>query len=421
MENRSTDAEEVLEVTLAQYRIVKVLNILVVVSLFILAIGGVWAIGDIFSQNKFGEFLNLSIYSQIFIIGIILLGLFMLSIFLTAIYRRGQEMLLRFLFSQSKVKKTIEKFYTTKIVLIGWVLSVSAIFVGFIIAFFEFIFQTSETGILISIANLTGGVRILLFGSVFFLILVIAILLIWVSQNGYHFIFEKIISKHESVKIEQTYTAAQNNIATGIYATYYILIVSCIFGIIWSVFDAIMPTGKWTIFLSYSLGTQVVIISSFSTLFFVLLIISILMLKSGMKTALLILYRPKKSTPKQSGEIIKSAKIAASGILISLFLIIFAIVVWVISIIFDLSIGRDFGNIFEALGTLSGGLFLTSVSILCIIFISLFLLFIYIFNNGYDLLANRISSAQASIEQNLGGVQAKTGESKRKKTIKIVK
>ena len=420
--SNASNEEEVLEVTLSQFRFVKIFNMMLVLCLFILAVGGVWAIGDIFSQNKFGEFLNLSIYSQIFIVGLILLGLFILSIFLTAIYRRGKEFLLTFLFSQSKVKKSIEKFYTTKIILTVWVVSVSAIFVGFVIVIVEFLFGSSNLEVLINFANLTGWVQILLIGGILLLIVIIALLLVWISQNGYRFIFEKIIAKHESVKVSKSYSSAQNNIATRIYATYFILFVICILGIIWSIFDAIMPTGKWTVFLSYSLGSKIIIISSFTTLFFFLLIISILLLRNGVKMVLNLLYsnqelreKNKTSTP------IKSAKIAAFSILISIFLIIFALVVWLVSIIFNLSIGQDFGNIFEALQTLSGGLFVISITIVTLVFLTLFLGFIYAFNNGYDLLATRISAAETVIEKNLGAEEPKADKPTKKKTIRIVK
>jgi low affinity Fe/Cu permease len=97
----------------------------------------------------------------------------------------------------------------------------------------------------------------------------------------------------------------------------------------------------------------------------------------------------------------KSAKISSIGILGSIFLLTFALVIWLISVVFELSIGQDFGNIFEALANLSGGLFTLSLGILIAIFSTLILSFIFVFNNGYSLLITRIAKAQDKIDETI--------------------
>jgi len=64
---------------------------LITVSTAIIIIGGIWLIGDLFSQEKLAIFLTLSLPVQIFIIGLIIVGLFFLGILMLIIYRRGKK------------------------------------------------------------------------------------------------------------------------------------------------------------------------------------------------------------------------------------------------------------------------------------------------------------------------------------------
>ncbi|MCP4762306.1 MAG: hypothetical protein GY870_11040, partial [archaeon] len=71
---------------------------LITLSLAIIILGGVWAIGDLFSTQKFVLFSQLSFPSQIFIAGFILVIIFFLCIILLVVYRRGKTAVLNSLF-----------------------------------------------------------------------------------------------------------------------------------------------------------------------------------------------------------------------------------------------------------------------------------------------------------------------------------
>ena len=62
-----------------------------VIGIFIVVIGIFWAIGDLFSEDKLQLFLDASIQTQIFTIGLILLGIFFLSLFLVIFFKRGKN------------------------------------------------------------------------------------------------------------------------------------------------------------------------------------------------------------------------------------------------------------------------------------------------------------------------------------------
>jgi hypothetical protein len=133
------------------------------------------------------------------------------------------------------------------------------------------------------LGDLTGGVRILLIGFLVLTIVVLVLLFIWTWENGYYFIFDKILQKNKKVELEGTYSDQQKMVGYVIYGIYFAAIVLCFFGIIWAIMDAITPTGKWGIFLTYPFGTQVTVLGTFATLFFLLLIGSMMILKQGLK------------------------------------------------------------------------------------------------------------------------------------------
>lgn len=407
--------EAQIEVTIQQYRVAQVFVAILIAGLFTIAIGGVWAIGDIFSQNKFGAFLNLSVYSQIFIVGLILLGLFILSIFLAVLYRRGRDSILKGLFQEIPGKKDVEEYLPGKIITAGGLISLFMVFLGLIIALIQFLVSdTQATGFWAFLGVLTGGVRLLLIGSLILALTMLVLGFCWLWQNGYYFIINKILQRNAKITTSYSFNDKQKLTGQIIFFIVVGAIGICFLGIIWAIGDAIVPTGKWNIFITYPFGFQLTIFGLFFSGIFALLIGSMMFFKRGLiiiNTAVFIRQKPENAESKD----ILPAKIIAGGILASIFLLTLALVVWLISVSFNLSIGQDVGNIFEAMALLSGGLLTLSIGVLILVFLFLGLAFIFIFNNGYYLLISKISTTQEKIDKKIAP------ESKKKTTVIIKK
>ncbi len=102
--------------TISELRIAQVFVLLITIGLFILIVGGVWAIADLFSTNKLQLFIGLSLFTQIFILGVMFLGLFVAFIFLVVFYRRGRDALLRSLFQLKIRNKNVEEYLPARII-----------------------------------------------------------------------------------------------------------------------------------------------------------------------------------------------------------------------------------------------------------------------------------------------------------------
>lgn len=63
-------------------------------------------------------------------------------------------------------------------------------------------------------------------------------------------------------------------------------------------------------------------------------------------------------------------------------------------------------NLFDILMSMSGGLVMLSIGVLILIFLTLGMVFIYVWNNGYSMLINKISQTQEKIDKSIGGKEA---------------
>lgn len=167
---------------------------------------------------------------------------------------------------------------------------------------------------------------------------------------------------------------------------YYIFIVAAsiitIGGIVWSIVDMWMPTGKLGAFLELNLGYQIAIIAGFlAGLFFILIFFfglfrkgSILVLKFLFKT------RPIEERFKNRWDV----KIAAGGLLIS---IIALIVGLIYALINDLLLGpgssAPFSNL---LSTFTSGNWTLFIGIALYAGIAITLFMVYFWKNGYYLI-----------------------------------
>jgi hypothetical protein len=164
---------------------------------------------------------------------------------------------------------------------------------------------------------------------------------------------------------------------------YYVFIVAaCIItlgGLVWSIADYWMPTGKLGAFLELNLGYQIAIIAGFLAGLFFLLIFFFGLFRKGSILVLRFLFKTRNIEERYRNRL--DVKIAAGGLLIS----IIAVVVGLIyAIINDLLIGpgstAPFSNL---LSTFTSGNWTLFIGIATFAFIAISLFMVYFWKNGY--------------------------------------
>jgi hypothetical protein len=386
------------EYTLQELRTAQVFVGIITAGIFIVALGAIWSIGDIFSQNKFGAFLSLSFFSQLFIVGVIIIGLFILSVFLAVFYRRGRDSIIRALFKEKPKEKDSEAYLPAKIIAAGALISIFIIVIGLLIALIEFMVQGATTdGFWSFLGVLTGGLKVLISGGLVLAFTGLALAGFYAWENGYFFVMNVILRRNAaSPKPSFAINKNQKITAQVFFSLLVASVITIFFGIIYAIMDAITPTGKWQNFTNYPVGIQFSIIGCFASALFLLLIGAMLLFQWGNTMVIKALFERKSTEAKDN----QSAKIIAVGILAGIFLIAFSLVVWLLSLWFG-AFADDITNPFEILASLSGGLIMLSIGLIVLVFVFLILGFAYIFNNGYYLIVEKIIQAQDKIDKSL--------------------
>ena len=175
---------------------------------------------------------------------------------------------------------------------------------------------------------------------------------------------------------------------------YYIFIVAaCIItlgGLVWSIADYWMPTGKLGAFLELNLGYQIAIIAGFSAGLFFLLIFFFGLFRKGSILVLKFLFKTRSIEERFRNRL--DVKIAAGGLLISIIAIIVGLIYAIIN---DLLIGpgstAPFSNLLSTFTSGNWTLFIGIATFACIA-ISLFM--VYFWKNGYYLILKIMGSLE---------------------------
>lgn len=397
--------------------IVKVILWMTSIGIFISTVGLIWAIGDLFSTNKFEQFLELSIQTQIFIVGIILLGLFFLVLFLVVFYKRGSRNLQKNLFKTRKPSKPEDEAYLlAKYIAAGTLIAVFLIFTGLIIALIEFLFGNITSVILPTfLTELTGGSITLIIGIILLLFdgLVYSMIFIW--QNGHNWVIESILQYNERVESKYSFTSKQQIAAKVFFALIVLELIGVVFGVVWAIIESI--TSDWgSSFRTYPVGIQISFYGIFAALFFITLVFAMFFYKRGnnlIMTALFVQYHPKEKEKENL-----SAKIITIGILIAITLIVVGLIIWVVTLIISATSAGGGTNLFTWLASLSNGLALLAYSALFGAFTVLGLLFSYFLHNGYYFTLEKILQLEEKIDTGLDEGKMKTKEKREKKKEK---
>jgi hypothetical protein len=166
---------------------------------------------------------------------------------------------------------------------------------------------------------------------------------------------------------------------------YIFIVIACLItvtGGVWSLFDFVMPTGKFETFLSLNLGYQIAIIAGFLAGLFFLLIFFFGLFKKGRKWVLLFIFNLKEIEEKYKNRL--DVKIVAGGLLLSLMAVIVGIIIAVIQeILGGSSSTSPFSGLLESF-TSGNWILFTGVSVFAALAVTLFL--IYLWKNGYYLI-----------------------------------
>lgn len=167
---------------------------------------------------------------------------------------------------------------------------------------------------------------------------------------------------------------------------YYIFIVAaCIItigGIVWSIVDYFMPTGKLGAFLELNLGYQIAIIAGFLAGLFFLLIFFFGLFRKGSILVLRFLFKTRNIEERFKDRL--DVKIAAGGLLISILAIVIGLI---FALINDILIGpgsaAPFSNL---LSTFTSGNWTLFIGLALFAGIAISLFMVYFWKNGYYLI-----------------------------------
>ncbi len=395
--------------------IIKIILWMTAIGIFVSTVGLFWAIGDIFSTSKWKEFLNLSIQTQIFIVGLILLGLFFLVLFLVVFYKRGSRNLQRNLFKVDKeLKKSKDEAYLlAKYIAAGTLIAVFLVFTGLIIALIEFLFgHITSTNIPDFFTTLTGGSITLIIGLILLLFdgLIYSMIFIW--ENGHNWVIESILLYNERVESKYDFSSKQKITGKIFFGIIVLELIGVVFGVVWAIIESI--TSDWgSAFRTYPIGIQTSFYGIFAALFFGTLVFAMFFYKRGnnlIMTSLFVQYHPKKSEKENL-----SAKVITVGILFAITLIVVGLIIWIVTLIISATSTGGGDNLFIWLAGLSNGLALLAYSALIGTFTVLGLLFSYFLHNGYYFTLEKILILEEKIDTGLDEGKAKAIEKKEKK------
>ena len=200
MEDVSSDHTK--EFSKVQKLIAAIFYVLIVLGCIVTLGGVVWTFADIFigTTGKFELFLDLSLGYQIAIIGGLLAGLFFLLIFFFGLFKKSTRSLIKFIYKKRELEERYKNRTDVKIAAGGLLVSLIGIIIGIIFAIIQDVISVSsgESSTLMDLLGSTGP-WVLFIGIGMFLLVGIALFMIYFWKNGYYIILRVIgaIEKEE--------------------------------------------------------------------------------------------------------------------------------------------------------------------------------------------------------------------------------
>ena len=161
---------------------------------------------------------------------------------------------------------------------------------------------------------------------------------------------------------------------------YIFMVISCIgivVGLVWSIFDFVMPLGKFDLFLALNLGYQISIVAGFLAALFLLLIFFFGLFKKGAKGVLRFLFKERELEEKYKNRL--DVKIASGGLLLSIMAIIVGII---FAIAQDIVLGAGSSPLSGLFTEFSAGNWVLFGGLAFLALVGLTLFLIYFWKNG---------------------------------------
>jgi len=180
---------------------------LIVIASIITLGGVVWTLADIFlgATGKFKLFLDLSLGYQIAIIGGLLAGLFFLLVFFFGLFKKSTRSLIKFIYKKRELEEKYRNRTDVKIAAGGLLISLIGIIIGIIFATIQDVISVSS-GKSSNLRDLLGsnGPWVLIIGIGIFLLVGVALFMIYFWKNGYYIILRLIgaIEKEDGLEKE---------------------------------------------------------------------------------------------------------------------------------------------------------------------------------------------------------------------------
>ena len=176
---------------------------------------------------------------------------------------------------------------------------------------------------------------------------------------------------------EIDYSSSQKAVGELFYIFMVISLIGIVVGLVWSIFDFVMPSGKFDLFLALNLGYQITIVAGFLATLFVLLIVFFGLFKKGAKGVLRFLFKERELEERYKNRL--DVKIAAGGLLLS----IMAVIVGVIfAIIQDFWTGSGSSPLGSLVAGFSAGNWVLAGSLAFLALVGLTLFLIFFWKNG---------------------------------------
>ena len=188
------------------------------------------------------------------------------------------------------------------------------------------------------------------------------------------------------------YSKKQKLVATIFYIAITITLIVIIAGIVYTIADIIMATGKMALFLSLNFGYQIAIIGTLLAGLFFLVVYFFGLYKKGRTLILKNIFRKKLFNEKYRNRI--GVKIAAGALMFSIFSIIIGISTAVIYDLFTSPATGDRVTLTTIFAELSQGQVVLFMGLLMLIIIGLVFFLNYLWYNGYYLILRMIQDLE---------------------------
>ena len=177
-------------------KIVAAIFYIIIVIASLVTLGGfVWSLTDWFigPTGKFELFLGLNLGYQITIVGGLLAGLFFILVFFFGLFKKTSKSLIKFIYKKRELEAKYKNRTDVKIAAGGLLISLIGIIVGFIFAVVLDVLTGPSAGSF-SIMNLltSTGPWVLFIGIAIFLLVGMALFMIYFWKNGYYLILRLI-------------------------------------------------------------------------------------------------------------------------------------------------------------------------------------------------------------------------------------